>query len=367
MSVEILIGAYIAVCISMIGFNIVCIFVFRQKDKRLDADSNTFTDEVRKQIELPKVTSEHQRYMMKKLRNINNLMAFDKTMEELYPQEPEKIQAYMEELSNVFVYLASEYQRKSNLQEAYFPYIIKKYRIFQGQDIKVINDSLMELIHNPSLYCRENALEALYIIGNADSVVKALEAVDQGSYYHHPKLITDGLLTFSGDRDALATMLWEKLPRFSERMQVTILDYFRFSSGSFCERILQLMVSPDRSDEVAYSCIRYFGKYAYQPAYPYLLDYAEESNSDSWEYAAISATALANYPGDRTVETMKMLLHSRNWYVRYNASQSLELLGLDYTDLIDIFEGKDRYAEEIMRYRFDQKHMRERGERSHDE
>ncbi|MBO4992471.1 MAG: hypothetical protein J6E42_09990 [Firmicutes bacterium] len=218
MSVEILIGAYIAICISMIGFNIVCIFVFRQKDKRLDADSNTFIDEVRKQIELPKVTSEHQRYMMKKLRNINNLMAFDKTMEKLYPQEPEKIQAYMEELSNVFVYLASEYQRKSKLQEAYFPYIIKKYRIFQGQDIKVINDSLMELIHNPSLYCRENALEALYIIGNADSVVKALEAVDQGSYYHHPKLITDGLLTFSGDRDALATMLWEKLPRFSERM-----------------------------------------------------------------------------------------------------------------------------------------------------
>ena len=69
---------------------------------------------------------------------------------------------------------------------------------------------------------------------------------------------------------------------------------------------------------------------------------------------------LASYPGDRTVAILKELLHSPNWHVRYNASQSLMALGLYYTDMIEVFEGRDRYAGEIMRYRFDQKNMKDK-------
>ena len=61
------------------------------------------------------------------------------------------------------------------------------------------------------------------------------------------------------------------------------------------------------------------------------------------------------------MEVLKGALSSRNWYVRYNAAQSLGALGLDYTDLIDIFEGDDRYAEEMLRYRFDQNKLKEKG------
>ena len=68
----------------------------------------------------------------------------------------------------------------------------------------------------------------------------------------------------------------------------------------------------------------------------------------------------AGYLCEKTEEVLKGLLHSRNWYVRYNASQSLDKLGVEYTDLIDVFEGEDRYAGEIMRYRLDQKKMKER-------
>ena len=113
-------------------------------------------------------------------------------------------------------------------------------------------------------------------------------------------------------------------------------------------------------DEVAYSCIRYFGKYHYEPAFSYLIAFAEHSEESRWEYTAIAASALGNYPGKRTEEALKSLLSSRNWYIRYNASESVEKLGLDYTDLIDIFEGEDRYAREIMRYRLDEKKMKER-------
>lgn len=360
MQVEVLIYAYLAVCAAMIGFNIICIFVFRHKDKKLDDYSGTFTDKVREQIELPEIDAAHRKCLGKELKNVNNLMAFDKTLGELYTQHPEKIQNYIEALSAVFVHLTDEYMKKDKMQAAYFPYIIKKYHVFRGQNIETVTKAMLELVHESNLYCRENAMQALYSIGNGDAVVKALRILDEGEYYHHPKLITDGLLEFTGDKAELDHMLWTKLPGFSEKMLVAILDYFRFSTGDYCEQMLRLLLSGNRTDEVGYSCIRYFGKYVYEPAFPYLLDFAEMADEKHWEYTAIAATALANYPSEKTTETLKELLHSHNWYVRFNASQSLAQLGLDYVDLIDIFEGDDRYAGEIMRYRFDQKRMKEK-------
>ncbi|MGN0791993.1 MAG: HEAT repeat domain-containing protein [Christensenellales bacterium] len=360
MKVEILIYAYLAVCASMIAFNIACIFVFRRKDKKIDTCKTDFTDEIKRCIESNEVDEQHRKYLFKKLRRINNLMAFDKTLEELYPENPEKIRRYIKGLSPVFVYLSLEYLKKNKLQAAYFPYIIKKYRICSGQNISIITDAMLMLVRDPSLYCRENAMQALNVIGDAASVIKALRIIDEYGYYHHSKLISDGLLEFSGDKERLSDMLWREFPNFSEKMQVTVLDYFRFSSGDHSEQILRLLTSENRTDEIAYSCIRYLGKYHYEPAYPYLLDFAEASDEIHWEYAAITATALACYPCKKTEEALKALLHSKNWYVRYNASQSLDCLGFDYTDLIDIFEGDDRYAGEIMRYRLDQKKMKEK-------
>ena len=79
-----------------------------------------------------------------------------------------------------------------------------------------------------------------------------------------------------------------------------------------------------------------------------------------WEYTSIACFALASYPGERTIAVLKKNLSSRNWYVRLNASQSLENLNLEYADFIDIFEGNDRYAGEMICYRFDRQKLSER-------
>jgi len=50
MKVEILIYAYLAVCAAMIIFNIVCIFVFRKKDKNIEKRSIDFTDSIEDQL-----------------------------------------------------------------------------------------------------------------------------------------------------------------------------------------------------------------------------------------------------------------------------------------------------------------------------
>ena len=360
MKAEILIYAYLAVCAAMIGFNVVCMFIFHVKDKRLDRYSTRFIKIVHQVIEDQTVTEEHCKYLSKKLKKINNLMAFDKTLEELFPQNPKQTKDYIRQLSSVFIYLTLEYKKKSEIQAAYFPYIIHKYKVFQGQPISIVMDTILELVHSPSLYVRENALQAIYSIGSVECAIKALCILNESSYYHHPKMITDGLLNFSGDTKQLGERLWDNFDRFSNQMQRVIVDYFRFSSPDHQERILELLTSRCIDDEIAYSCIRYLGKYAYPPAYPVLTDIVEKYQHDQWIYTSITASALSGYPGERTVAILKELLHSPNWHVRSNASQSLMALGLYYTDIIDVFEGRDRYAGEIMRYRFDQKNMKEK-------
>ena len=105
MKTEVLIYAYLAVCAAMIGFNVVCIFVFRVKDKRLYHCSQRFIRIVHQVIEDRTVTEAHCKYLAKKLKKINNLMAFDKTLEELFAQDPKQIKDYIRQLSSVFTYL----------------------------------------------------------------------------------------------------------------------------------------------------------------------------------------------------------------------------------------------------------------------
>ncbi len=83
----------------------------------------------------------------------------------------------------------------------------------------------------------------------------------------------------------------------------------------------------------------------------------KDKNPDCWEYAAISASCLAGYPGDDVTAALMEAMHSSNWYVRYNASISLESLHLEYSDLIEVVGGRDRYAREMMMYRLDSKRL----------
>lgn len=360
MKAEILIYAYLAVCAAMIGFNIVCIFAFRIKDKRLNRHSRRFIRIVRQVIEEQDVTDAHCKYLCKKLKKIKYLTAFDMTLEELFAQDPEQTKNYLKQLLSVFTYLTLEYKKKNAIQAAYFPYIVHKYKVFQNQPVGIVVDAMLELVHSPSLYVRENALQAIYSIGDVECVINALWVLDESNYYHHHKMIADGLLNFSGDANQLGERLWDNFDRYSHRLQRVILDYFRFASPDHQERILKLLTSPSVDNELAYSCIRYLGKYPYPPAYPVLTGIIEKYQHTQWIYTAITASALVGYPGDRTVAILKALLQNPNWYVRSNASQSLMALGLYYTDMIDVLEGQDRYASEIMRYRFDQKNMKEK-------
>ena len=357
MNIETLIYAYLAICTAMILFNCACIVVFRRRDRLLHQRSARLSEETMEQTRLLQsggpVSGEHLELLRKKLRRVGNLMAFDETLDDLLSRNPDAAWAYITAIRPVFTWVAAEHRYRGSMQLAYFAYVLGKYRILKGKTVPLLTELLMGLLEEPSLYCRENALQAIYSTGDCDFVLRALRQVDESGRFHHGKLLTDGLLTFSGDRQRLVRMLWDSFEHFSVPMQTAILDYIRFGGGGMADELLPLLADEGQDDELRFSCIRYFGKYPDPRAYPLLLSFLEHPEARRWEYAAISAASLASYPEDRTVLALKRAMSNASWYIRFNAAKSLEAFHLTYQDLGDVMDSGDRYAREILQYRLD--------------
>ena len=323
MFVQILIYVYLGICAGMILFNIVTALLSQRREHRSSRAGIRLELAVERELDhlalTGEVNEEHLRFMERRLRRVNGLAAFDAALEHLCVRRPELTRSYLTALNGVMIALAED-------------------------------------------YCRENAMQALYTAGDPAVLVRALRIIDASSLYYHSKLLSDGLLNYTGDTWELADALWEAFDAFQPWMQVTLLNYFRFSSGAYCEKIHALINDPAQDDEVRFSCLRYLGHYPYPPAYADLLRYATPSENARWEYAAIASSVLASYPGAETAAVLKRNLYHPNWYIRFNASKSLEQLGFGYRDLIDVIEGHDRYASEILRYRFDVRELEERKE-----
>lgn len=168
----------------------------------------------------------------------------------------------------------------------------------------------------------------------------------------HEKVVVETLMTFAGDQEALIGQIWSRFEEFPLSLQRALLDFIRFKSGSHCPRMLSLLMDSSRDKELRFAAIRYVGRYPYEPARQALLDFVADGDPLRWEYAAISASSLAWYPGQEVVDALSRAMHSGNWYVRYNAAASLEAHGLSDEEMARA-AGKDRYAREMLAYRLE--------------
>lgn len=354
MRVEVMLYVYLFVCGAMIIFNLINAVLFRKSERKTEKVSKNLRKKVLLQLKAAEanepVSEKHKAFLSRKLRNVGNMIAFDQMLEPEYTAHPQEIRQYLHSLDSVFVSLMDYYTRRNGIEAAYFPYIIKKYRVIEHRSFPSLEGALLELLHEPSIYCRENAMQALYTTGNADCILTALKIIDRSGLYFHRKLLCDGLLNFTGSRKDLGRKIMENYSGFSTEMQAALLDYLRFSGDGYQPFALSLLKNNELDDEIRYSAIRYLGKYPFSDAYETLRGLAQENSEQKWEYSAVASTALGSYPCGATVDTLKNNLYSRNWYIRLNSAVSLKKLGMTYSELSDIIDGNDRYASEIITY-----------------
>lgn len=363
MAVTTLIYAYLAICVSLIIFNTVCVFIFRRRDRISAANDSPFKKNVLEQLESIRnnddLSEEDINYLKKKLRSKTARVSFDEVLEQELIRDSVNAEKYLNRVHYIFQYLSIYLYDKDYLDKAHLAYLINKYKVIRIDEDEMIINLMFSMIRSESLYCRENALKVIYGLGSVELVYRALTYMNEMKYYHNPRLLQEGLLTYSGSNEELAIELLRHRKEFSVEIQLTIINYVRFSTDKMREEIFEILENHNNEDdEIVFAAIRYFQRYQYWPAYEYILDWARDDKNLRFEYASISAQALGTYPGAETINVLKKLLSNNNWYVRYNAAQVLEKFHLPYYELSDIMDGNDRFAREIMQYQMDEANER---------
>ena len=363
MKIEMMIYIYIAICVCLIGYNCVYVFVLRHREKALNTNAEKFKEIIDSQLNSlknqGKIENAHIEFLKKSLKKVKNLTAFDKGLDEAYSENLEVTEKYIALIYPVFAYLTKEYLSRDAITSTYFPYVVGKYNILKYADNDEVIEIMFELLYSENVYCRENALKAIYGTGNTGYACKALKAIDMNRSFHHSKLVCDGLMGFAGVKEELASRLCDEFEQYSIEMQLNILNFIRFAGIRMDETMLAILRDEKRDDELRFSAIRYFEKFPIEDAREILQKFAKNEDKYIWQYQAIASSAIKSYPDKLTFEILKDNLSNSNWYVRLNSAVSCEKMGYTYTELINIFDGNDRYAREILRYCLDRRKAKE--------
>lgn len=354
MNVEWIIFFYMAVSIAMALFDLgfaalqhVRETLFVRRNERM---AQMLYEEIRRNAGFP--TPEHKSELERQLKTLSGLEAFDQSMDHLEHLGKAERDRYLLGISEVFDNLAPLYMNRKELNQAYFCYIVKNwYR--PEEPSPVIDRMLMLFLQGDTLYLRQNAFEAIAVQGNADTIAQAIVAIDASERFHHPRLFTETLMSFPGDKRALAERLSGLIDGLTPSMQVAATNFLRMQHMGDPQWFLDKMVDESASQEVRIACVRYFMSNPYEPAREPLMRLAASTRGGEWEFASVANTALASYPGEDTIALLKNSLSSPVWYVRFNAAKSLYDLGAQpERDLKDILDGSDRFAREMLAYRW---------------
>ncbi len=370
MGAEVLLYGYGLVCISMLVFNLLYSLHLRAGQRRMMRRMAVLRRRVEAQLRgiqndltgqnAQSIQVKHLTWLRRRLSRVSYLLAFDRFLDEQDGQD-RAFQTYIRQIQPVFLYLATVYWKREDTQAAYFCHFLARHRLQRHMEMDQIQQAVLSYLKKDSLYCKVNALKALCSFANPEILTQSLlELGREANVQLHPKVVTEALLTYTGDAEALIRRILGQLDHFSLQIQRAVLDYIRFRSGAYGQPMAEILRDPGRDKELRFAAIRYFGRYPDPSVEEILLRFVTDKDPLRWEYAAISASALARYPGQEVVDALIQAMYSPNWYIRYNASSSLEAHGLSYEALFQILSGEDRYAREMLNYRLETRRLEER-------
>lgn len=241
------------------------------------------------------------------------------------------------------------------MERAFFACIIQSWAAGSREGREVFLAPMLAYLEDSSVYCRENVLRALYTLGSPEAVARAFDYISSRQWYHHPKLISDGLLEFCGtDREAMAAYLWKHCQSWAENFAVAVVQFAANlpdrPSGGLGETFYCALVDVKTPQELRFALLRYFRRHKDARVRQFLLELMADPQGEAAGLKIVAASVLAEYPGQDTKDALIGALGSPNWYVRQNAALSLRQLGMTAQDRARIYESNDQYAIDMIRY-----------------
>lgn len=355
-----LIVIYMFICLMLLVFNFSYIFSENKRNKLREKKAHKWEVYIRKRIDELSDTyidAFSDDKMENELVKFNSLIAFDDAVEALKAEfSEEQMQHFYECAYMVFQSVVYSYIKRDSMERAYVAYLISKYRPCNGEIYRPLMEYLISYLDDSTIYCRENVLNSLYSLGNMQAVESALQIINDRELFHHQKLLSDGLMQYTGDKEVLARRLWGHFGEWNSNLMIAVIQFINNISDSFSDEFLEVIKDKSVDLEVRIAALRYFRRHYYEPAFEVIISilegvYDEADKEDTnITLAIVAAAVLSNYRSDKMVDVLTQALGSSNWYVRYNAASSLMAATLSAEKEESIINGGDRYAAEILKY-----------------
>ena len=368
MDVETILSIYSIICLAVIGFNVLNIFASRVEPHIINLMLKIYSKTIEGYIErykdgkaIGKIAAWRMRFSF---RRTLQLTAFDNLISQIESVHEKEMLYDIIRYNYFIVYdITEKFLKESPIKTAYFLNLFYKYDILSVRP----NDNIIALInkflYKPSIYIRHNAFLVILKNGDPYKVADAINIINKADGYNHEKILSVGLMGFEGDSDKLISILLNNFDSYKTWIQDAICNYASIAGGAHKSTILNIMNDEGYSNKTRVFCIRYFGFYVYDKAFPYIIQYAVDTNPSKWEFAEMAVKTLSSYNCIETIYTLKDCLKSSNWNIKVDAAKALASFGVKYNDLLDIFNGEDRYAKEIMQYFLDMRKLRDNNDK----
>lgn len=244
-------------------------------------------------------------------------------------------------------------QMKSKTKKAYFAYMLSTLCVSTKNVGNVYGELMLQFIVLDSIFLRENALKALYHLGNPQMLQRAFSTLSQNSIYHSEKLISDGLAAYDSDKQMLIHCIMKEFEHYNDCYKLALVNYLNYyNEHTYDEILIDYLDSKKTSTDLNCSILRLIGKQVNEDNKNIILKYISQCvECDEWEAVAVAAGVLGNFPKEeRLTEVLLQGLTSRNWYIRKNSAKSLCKHGLSQAELTKIENGQDQYAKDAIIY-----------------
>lgn len=349
-----LLSSYIVICVILLSYSYIYTYkskVIEKKIAKMELEWKVLLDHEFENLKNNQpVSQKYLKCIERRLLSINSCISYLKALNSF--KEHPLMPVYLRETSLAKQYLVYKYYKKDDMNKSFLAYVLSLYPPHIGNDYLPILEMLIKYMDNASVSCRENALRALYAIGNVYAVERAFQFMNDHYIVQHPKLLADGLTIFQGNKDELMKCLWKHIDEWDTSLMISIVKFISFTSSEYTAIFLPYLTDESVDLEIRIEILRYYRKYYYEPVKEML--YSFFNNNVNVNLSIVSASVLAMYPSQRTLDVLKKALCHSNWYVRYNAAESLLKMNPTRYEINDILYGNDQYAKDILTYMMEQ-------------
>lgn len=288
------------------------------------------------------------------LRSSDWLQAFYAAYNETFLLDP-RIKDVIEVNEKAIFHQCARYQKNNTILRAYFAYFCSGLQISDSIDDTKYTKLMLDYLTDHSIYSHENALKALYGYGKVDAVVEAFQVLSTQKIYHSEKLLTNGLLTFTGDQRELASKLMEHFDSYSKCCRIGIINFLGYLEDyDYNERFLAVLKDETEEDDIRCCILRLEAQDCSDAFYDVIAWILSNYDDEHWEVTTVAAKNAGNMKKEKVQKLLEKSLCSKYWYVRANSARSLIRLKITEEEIHHILQNGDKYAGDALRYALEQ-------------